>query len=443
MFIALLIGLNREVELPPVGPRCMSYLSFLSSHRKLLAFGLLTAWSSSFGQTFFISLFLPYFLSDFALDKGEFGFLYAVATTLGALCLPYLGCRIDRFDLRRYTTLTVVGMASSAFVVAVAPNVLLLAVGIIGLRLTGQGLMGHISQTLMAREFLADRGKALGIAGLGYPLGEAVLPLLCALALPFVPWTWAWIAVGLFALAVILPCALYLLRHTAAQTEPTAASAASVQSPTRKFRSPLKDPRLYKALPAILAPSFLLTGLFLYQATLSEERGWAPEWMAVAFAGFAVSRALISLGVGPLIDAYTASCLLPFYALPLGAGLALLYFGSSPWIVFPYLLLAGVTAGASGSIASALSAELFGIDEVGRVRSMIAMLGILSAAASPALMGALFQQGVTFDSMLLWAIGLVLAASSVAYAFSLGGHTALGPEVPRRRRSRFLAGDGL
>ena len=153
----------------------MSYWNFLSTYRTLLGFGLVTALSSSFGQTFFISLFLPYFLTDFGISKGDFGFLYGLATLGSALCLPYLGSRIDSLDLRRYTGLTLFGMAAAALLVAVAPHVALLGLGIVGLRLTGQGLMWHISQTVMAREFTASRGKALGIAGLGYPLGEAFL----------------------------------------------------------------------------------------------------------------------------------------------------------------------------------------------------------------------------------------------------------------------------
>ena len=140
----------------------------------------MTALSSSFGQTFFISLFVPRFMADFDLTKGDFGLLYGGCTLLSALCLPLLGSRIDHLELKRYTALTIGGLALAALTVSAAPHVALLALGIVGLRLSGQGLLGHISQTVMAREFAASRGKALGVAGLGYPLGEAVLPMACA-----------------------------------------------------------------------------------------------------------------------------------------------------------------------------------------------------------------------------------------------------------------------
>jgi hypothetical protein len=147
------------------------YLRFLATYRTILGFGLVTALSSSFGQTFFISLFLTYFMTNFDLSKGEFGFLYGGCTPLSAMCLPMLGARINRLELKRYTALTIVGLAAAALAVSVAPHVAFLAIGIVGLRLSGQGLLGHISQTVMAREFAESRGNALGVAGLGYPLG--------------------------------------------------------------------------------------------------------------------------------------------------------------------------------------------------------------------------------------------------------------------------------
>ena len=77
-----------------------SYWNFLSTYRTLLGFCLVTALSSSFGQTFFISLFLPFFVRDFGITEGDFGLLYGACTLASALCLPFLGARIDVLPLR-------------------------------------------------------------------------------------------------------------------------------------------------------------------------------------------------------------------------------------------------------------------------------------------------------------------------------------------------------
>ncbi len=396
------------------------YIRFLSTYRTILAFGLVTALSSSFGQTFFISLFLPYFMADFDLTKGDFGMLYGCCTLASALCLPALGARIDRLDLKRYTALTILGLATAALVVSLAPHVALLGLGIIGLRLSGQGLLGHISQTVMAREFARSRGKALGVAGLGYPLGEAVLPLACAVALQFLPWQAVFQIVSAGAIVLILPLALGLLSNPNSRTEASDTRAAApllaeASAPNRFGR----DLRTYLAVPVMLTPPFVFTGLFLYQVPMSEWKGWEPQWMAAAFAAFAVCRALSSIGIGGLIDRFTAVRLLPFFLLPLGAAVALIRWAQHPWMAFPYLMLVGVTAGANANIGSALWAELYGVEHLGRIRSAAASLAVLGAAGSPILIGALFRRGVDFDTMLLGSLYVVAATSTSALFLAL------------------------
>ncbi|MBI4906255.1 MAG: MFS transporter [Acidobacteria bacterium] len=390
----------------------MNYIRFFRANRSLLYFGLMTALSTSFGQTFFISLFLLQFQAAFQMGKGEFGLVYGAATLLSAFLLPFVGGSIDGADLRRYTRATVAGLALSALVVAVSVNVWMFAAGLLGLRLLGQGLLGHISQTVMAREFGFNRGRALGVAGIGYPLGEAVLPIVTALLLRLIPWRGVWLLVALIAGFVLLPVVLRLLRdQVSSDRTEDPSDAAGVADLDRRLL--WRDRRIYLVLPSVLVLPFVLTGLFLYQAVLAQSKGWAFEWMAAAFAAFAVTRGLSSLAIGPIIDRFTATRLLPLYMLPLAGGLIILVTGNLPFVAFLYMVLAGITAGASGSIASAVWAELYGAGNVGRVRSVAAALVVFTTAASPALMGWLFQLGVPMKQMLIgaaWMIGLAAAA---------------------------------
>ena len=396
------------------------YFRFLASYRTILSFGLVMALSSSFGQTFFISLFLPYFMTDFDLTKGDFGILYGGCTLLSALCLPRLGSHIDRLDLKRYTAFTIVGLAVAALTVSTAPHVAFLALGIVGLRLSGQGLLGHISQTVMAREFAASRGKALGVAGLGYPLGEAVLPLACTLGLQFLPWTAVWQIVSAGAIILILPLALGLLSNADGQTEAAPPASATATPGVLGETTFGRDLNTYLAIPVLLAPSFVFTGLFLYQVPLAEWKGWDPSWVAAAFSAFAVSRALSSIAIGGLIDRFSAVGLFPFFLMPLGAAVALFYWASSPWTAFPYLMLIGMTAGANSNIGSALWAELYGVEHLGRIRSVASSWSILGAAASPILIGGLFRLGFDFDHMLVGSLAIV--ALSITFALLLVMH---------------------
>ena len=404
----------------------MNYVDFFRANRSLLSFGLLTALSTSFGQTFFISLFLLHFEDAFRVGKSEFGLVYAAATLMSALLLPSFGARIDGADLRRYTTATLTGLALSAVLVALAVNVWMLAAGLLGLRLLGQGILGHISQTVMAREFGFNRGKALGVAGMGYPLGEALLPVACTVLLRFVHWRGLWLLAGLITAFVLLPVALRLLPKPSARDASERQGAGEESSRLDLWR----DRRFCFVLPSVLVLPFVLTGLFLYQAVLAQSKGWAVEWIAAAFSVFALVRALTSLAIGPVIDRFSATRLLPLYLLPLAAGLGVVIVGASPLSAFAYMVLAGVTAGASGSIASAVWAELYGAENVGRARSLAASFAVFATAASPALMGWLFQFGVRIEQMVVGAAWMIIIAGVASIPVSVLADDAERPAEP-------------
>jgi MFS family permease len=408
-------------------------VALLTGHARRLSFGLITAFASSFGQTFFIALSVPYLLAELALGEGRFGLIYAAATLTGGLTLPVVGRLIDRFPLRHYTTATLATLAVAAAVLAWSPHVAALVMALVGLRLAGQGLLGHISQTTMARDFDRDRGKALGIAGLGFPLGEAALPALFLLCVATFGWRAAWIGVALAVGVVLIPLCWWL-----AGRQPDALSAvqgAGHQTRVEHLttRDLLADPRFRLILPAVVVTPLLLTALFLYQAVLGQSKGWSPAWLATAFMIYAASRASASLLVGPLIDRWSARALLPVYLIPLGGGLAVLSLGSSPWLAPLYLGLVGLTTGASGSVMSALWAEMYGPSQVASVRSVTTGLVIVSTAVSPAVFGVLLERGLGFDAIQYGGLVLILASAALGWLAVRREQRQVRHDAPLRR----------
>ena len=156
----------------------IGYITFLKGNLRFLAFGLLMTGFSGFGQTFFVAIFNSDIRSDFELSHGEFGSIYAVATLASGTLMFWLGRLIDHADLRVFTLSTCLFLILSCFSMALAPTLALLYFALFAVRLAGQGLMSHTGMTTMGRYFSNQRGKAVSIASLGYPLGAASLPLI-------------------------------------------------------------------------------------------------------------------------------------------------------------------------------------------------------------------------------------------------------------------------
>lgn len=386
----------------------MSYLDFLLTNKRLLTFGILLTFSSSFGQTFLISLFVPHFLEEFSLTQGQFGSFYSGITLLSALCIPYLGGILDRTQLRHYTLSLVVILALSSLTIFAAQNVILLFVGLLGVRLTGQGLLSHTALTSMARYFDNVRGKALGIVNTGFPFGEATFPVILAATIHLIGWRWSWALIGGFAVVILAPVVILLLSQL-----PSESDSAAVQENTNPTRDSwdrkrvLKDPSFYGLLPGLLVLPFIITGLFLYQSLLADSKGWTTATMALAFTTFALGRVLVSLLAGPLVDRFSACRLVPVFLFPLVAGLLGLAWFSGPWVPLVCFLLAGTSQGLAGVLKSAIWAEIYGVRYLGSIRSMTSSLAIFSCALSPALMGHLLDAGTSFDSMIYGGVILI------------------------------------
>ena len=158
-----------------------TYFGFLAENRRFLTFGFLMALCSSYGQTFFISVFGGEIRAEFGLTHGTFGLIYSVATLVSGFCMIWAGGQLDRIHLRTFSFVICIGLAGASILTGSTTSPLMLGVAIFALRLFGQGLMSHTSLTAMARYFDQDRGKAISIANLGFPTGQAIFPVICVM----------------------------------------------------------------------------------------------------------------------------------------------------------------------------------------------------------------------------------------------------------------------
>jgi MFS family permease len=202
-----------------------------------------------------------------------------LATIASALTLVWLGKVADRFEPAVLAALTLAALAGSALLLGGADSVFLLAIALFGLRLFGQGMTSHLAMTFTARWFRRERGRALGLTFLGYPVGEAVLPILVALLLGLVAWRWIWVGIAIAVVLLVMPMVLFLghrLRSARSINTPTQTVAAEwPQDRSWRRAQVLRDPRFYGLLPGILAAPFVITGIFFTSCTRSRSRAGA------------------------------------------------------------------------------------------------------------------------------------------------------------------------
>jgi MFS family permease len=364
-------------------------------------FALAAALCSSIGQTFFIGLFGADFRAEFGLSETGLGALYGLATLSSGLLMFWLGSLADHWPMRRAIALSMLGLACGALLLSWSPWLGVLGLGLFVIRLAGQGLTGHFAVVAAARYATRRRGRAVAMATYGFILGEALFPMLVALALGWLTWRGVWLLAALFLLALALP-ALYALARPLGDPDEHAATAG--ESPTTV---PMRRSRLFRhggflrVLAIVLVPPVVVTAVFLHQGTIATQMGWALPDLASGFVLFAAIQGLFAFAGGRLIDRFSARALLRFSLLPAGLGLlslSLVSPAAALWLLFAGL---GMTAGLNGVISGAVWVELFGTARLGMIRGVYAALMVVSTAIGPIVLGLLFDWQVS-----LWTIAL-------------------------------------
>ncbi len=313
------------------------------------------------------------------------------------------------------------GLTSACLLMMWAPALFVLGLAIYTLRLFGQGLTGHTSATAMARYFERSRGTALSIAALGYPIGEALFPYAAVSMLTVFSPGQTWGLIALVVLLVITPLSQYFLighgkRHANYVLETS--SWTGSRQPRQEFsrRDVLRDQNFYIILSVILAPAFIVTGIFFHQVHLVDIKGGELSHFAAAFVAFAACQLGSSLVTGPTIDRSNAVRLLAWFLAPLFAGLIVLASFESAATIIVFMMLAGTTSGASTTISGALWAEVYGVTHIGAIKAMATALMVVATALSPAILGWLIDGGVSFGTI-LYAMALYVVTASLFARF--------------------------
>lgn len=407
----------------------VAYVKFAAAHRRLIAFGFLAAFTSSFGQTYYIGIFGPAIQSEFGLSHTAWATIYMLGTLGSALLLPWSGKQIDGLDLRLYTSLVGLLAVVACTVTALAFNPAMLVIAIFLLRQSGQGLMSHVGITTMARYFDTGRGRAIAIATMGFAVGEAFLPFLAVLMIAVLGWRWSYGATALVLALVLVPAALWLLKghvdrhraHLAHLATPRTSENRQARSWTRAEM--LRDPRFYLLMPGVLAPAVVLTAMFFHHLNLADAKAWSHAWITGSYAIYALAVVVTSLAIGPTIDRFGATRLVPYMLIPMIAALVIVAQFENAWIAWPYLFLIGVSTAIAHTAVSAMWAELYGVANLGAIRSLATATGVLASALGPVSLGTLMDHGVSIETgCLVFAayatIGTVLMGVALGFRFT-------------------------
>ena len=374
---------------------------FKSLSLKVIIFGFIFTFFSSFGQSFFLGLFNSSIRDALSITHGQFGSIFASATLLSSLILVWIGKKIDDVNILKFASYVIIFLSISCFIFSKISSVIFLFIGIFLMRLAGQGLTTHTATTTISRYFEKNRGRALSTCWLGLSLAEFTMPVLIVFLLTFIEWRDIWISISILIIIVLPVTAYTLVRNVRLDTREDSSKKDETRRETKQWKriEVLKDYRFYIICMTMLAMPWIATGTFVYQSFISTSKGWGPYVIAQSFMAYSIFSVITLFVSGFLIDKFSSRRLLIYMNVPLLMATVVLFHFDSSFSSFIFLGLIGISNGLANVLGSSTWAEIYGVKYIGSIKALTTALMVFSTAFGTALFGILIDNGLSIEQI--------------------------------------------
>ena len=374
--------------------------------------------------------------------------VFSTAGLIGALSAPLLGILLDRWGARVLLPLAGLTILFAWWASSYATDLwqMFIFYGIFaGI---GHTAISSFSMTAtLAPWFPQTRGRMLGLADSGNPIGQAIFAPLAGYLTGEVGWRWAYRIFGLiFAVLIALPNGLLQRRAPASRSQDEPESPAPSAVETAPQDTPVQRPER-RGAPAL---SNSVRDLTMWLLVLTRITGSVGVQLIrvhlVSFfvlAGYSAQSAantmgavgLVSLFARPLVGLATdrygrESVYTVGMSIAAASVLFVLYFGdgSSFWPLAVYVLFAGITDGISGLIVGAKAADLFPAQSLGTVMGFVEMGRGSAIFLGPIIGGIMFDLQGDYIQAFILSSALTFGSVCAMWAADFVGRRRGGPQ---------------
>ena len=388
---------------------------------KVILFGFIFTFFSSFGQSFFLGLFNNSIRNELSITHGQFGSIYASATLLSSFVLIWVGKKIDDINISKFAFFVILLLSFSSFFFSTISSISLLFIAIFLMRFSGQGMMSHTATTTVSRYFTKSRGKALSTIWFGLSTAEFILPVFVIFLLSLYDWKIIWISISLLVLLILPITSIILVKNLNFNSRETEQKKGSKNLNIKNWKriEVIKDYRFYIICANMLAMPWIATGTFVYQSFILNSKNWGPYIIAQSFMAYSVLSVITLIISGILIDKFTSRKLIIYMNIPLLISVFVIMYFKHPFTAFIFLGLIGISNGFANVLGSSTWAEIYGVKYIGSIKALTTALMVFATAFGTALFGFLIDNGYKIEEIAL--ISAIYISLSLILLFLIRG----------------------
>ena len=390
-----------------------------------------------------IGLFVLPMSDEFGWSRSTISIAIAMSSLIGGLSQPILGRIFDRMGGRKLILAGVTVMGAGTALLMFTSNIVFLII-VFGVLITvGRSAGGmNIMGVLVSRWFQRRRSIAIALISGGGSLGGLLIVPMIAFVMPIIGWRYTWLMLGMMILVLALPMAYLFVRNDprdmglmpdgdpSTSDGETAAAKAARGGPLdiSHWKKAFRSVPMWQLLGSYTVCGITTTMMSAHYVPYAIEEGFSPSVAATAFGALSAMNLLGVLSIGFLGDRFGRKNLLTLVYAVRGLGFAILILAPGLWGLFGFAIVGGMAWLATVPLTTALTADVYGLRNVGVLSGLVFMAHQIGGAASIQITGILRDVTGNYDLPFALA-GLTLAFATVV-SFSI---------KERRYSSRYQA----
>ncbi len=394
--------------------------SELGAHWRVVMAAALGAAAGITGMSVYsLSVLLGPLSEAFGWSRTEVSAAKTILTAGFVLTAPFVGYLADRVGVRHLALVSLAALAVGFFAMTqLGPNIYLFYAALFGLAVAGGATTALVWTRAVATWFHRSRGMALAFTLTGPGLVGVITPTLLDAMIQRYDWRAAYVIMGVFALAVLGPLALFFFENRQVDSiggTPRDAALGTGMTVAEALRS-----RWFWQLGAgFLLVGAVVSALMVHLVPLIIGAGVTRN-IAVRVAGaFGFAVIFGRLLTGWLVDRFHPPWVAAFFlAMPVAGCLVLAGKPESIPVVIFAVACIGLAAGSEVDLVPYLAARYFGLKSYGRIYGWLFVVFYIGVGLGPLYLGYCFDRDGNYLFALKTVIPVLLAG--VAIVATLG-----------------------
>ncbi|RLT40416.1 MAG: MFS transporter [Chloroflexi bacterium] len=382
-----------------------------------------------------LGLFLEPMVNEFGWSRASYSLPLTIGTIIGGFGGAITGPAFDKYGPRWIMTISAVIVGSSFFLMGFIHEYWQYFILQIVTRSVTAAAFFMVVGVVLPKWFIAKRGRATAISGLGGRAGQFATPLFVAAIIVGLGWRQAWMGLGLTIWLIAIPPVFFFLRGkpedmgllpdgvtaeeaAAARAEADRQAAAGAKNVGTEVSFTLKEAMHTRAFYLMTLGqttlALVISGLHFHWFAYMTSQGLSESTAVGSIAVSSLAGIPSSLVAGYLTERIHVRHILTVTSLGFGLSVVMLIYTQSTFMAYAYGISLGIFSGMMFTVTLVIYADYFGRDHLGSIRGIVSPIQQITNASGPLVASIAYDSTGNYNAI-LWTFAILTTVTAFCW----------------------------